>query len=80
MNSTIERIRTILDARPQLTKAEILSSAIATVNELKDAVVHASQNFDANISYVFLAGFGKDLTTMSKAIPKIELCSACWKI
>lgn len=76
MNSTIERILTILGARPQLIKADILFSAIATVNELKETVVHASQHFDANMSYVFLADFGKDVTTMVQAMSQIGLCNA----
>lgn len=56
----MNKILTILGARPQFIKASVVSAAIAASNELKEIVVHTGQHFDANMSDIFFAELGME--------------------
>ena len=49
----MNRILTIIGARPQFIKASVVSRAIADRSNLKEIILHTGQHFDANMSDVF---------------------------
>ncbi len=49
----MNKIVTILGARPQFVKAAVLSRIIASHNEIEEIIIHTGQHFDANMSDVF---------------------------
>ena len=49
----MQRILTIIGARPQFIKAGMVSRGIAAQSGLEEIVVHTGQHFDANMSEVF---------------------------
>ncbi|WOJ96934.1 UDP-N-acetyl glucosamine 2-epimerase [Congregibacter brevis] len=49
----MDKILTILGARPQFIKAATVSRALKSRNDLEEVIVHTGQHFDANMSEVF---------------------------
>ncbi|OKY73765.1 MAG: UDP-N-acetylglucosamine 2-epimerase [Desulfobulbaceae bacterium DB1] len=49
----MQRILTIIGARPQFIKASVVSRAIAAQSGLEEVILHTGQHFDANMSEVF---------------------------
>ena len=54
----MNKIVTILGARPQFIKASVVSAAIANSDSLSEVVIHTGQHFDTNMSDVFFAELG----------------------
>jgi len=54
----MKKIVTVLGARPQFIKASVVSHAIAAAGDLREAVIHTGQHFDANMSDVFFEELG----------------------
>lgn len=49
----MQKILTIIGARPQFIKASVVSKAIAETDGLQEVIVHTGQHFDANMSAIF---------------------------
>lgn len=49
----MNRILTVIGARPQFIKASVVSKAIAEHANLREIILHTGQHFDANMSDVF---------------------------
>lgn len=49
----MQRILTIIGARPQFIKASVVSRAIQQANGLEEILLHTGQHFDANMSDIF---------------------------
>jgi UDP-GlcNAc3NAcA epimerase len=49
----MNKIVTILGARPQFVKAAVLSRIIAKYKEVEEVIIHTGQHFDANMSDIF---------------------------
>jgi UDP-GlcNAc3NAcA epimerase len=58
----LNKIITVLGARPQFVKASVVSHALRQSGQLNEVLVHTGQHFDANMSDVFFDELG-----MSKA-------------
>ncbi len=54
----MQKILTIVGARPQFIKASVVSRAIAQAPGLREVLVHTGQHFDANMSDVFFSQLG----------------------
>lgn len=54
----MEKILTIIGARPQFIKASVVSKAIAAAEGLHEVIVHTGQHFDANMSDIFFDQLG----------------------
>ncbi|MCT8982374.1 UDP-N-acetylglucosamine 2-epimerase (non-hydrolyzing) [Shewanella algae] len=54
----MQKILTIIGARPQFIKAGVVSRAIAHSGELKEIILHTGQHFDTNMSEVFFNQLG----------------------
>ncbi|MFM5676225.1 non-hydrolyzing UDP-N-acetylglucosamine 2-epimerase [Aeromonas veronii] len=54
----MQKILTIIGARPQFIKASIVSRAIAQHSELTEIMLHTGQHFDANMSDIFFNQLG----------------------
>lgn len=54
----MQKILTIIGARPQFIKASVVSKAIAKTNELEEILLHTGQHFDANMSDIFFNQLG----------------------
>ncbi|MCR6477496.1 UDP-N-acetylglucosamine 2-epimerase (non-hydrolyzing) [Variovorax sp. ZS18.2.2] len=54
----MNRILTVIGARPQFIKASVVSMAIAECPELEEIVVHTGQHFDENMSGIFFDQLG----------------------
>ncbi|MGU5725786.1 non-hydrolyzing UDP-N-acetylglucosamine 2-epimerase [Aeromonas caviae] len=54
----MQKILTIIGARPQFIKASVVSREIAKNSELTEIVLHTGQHFDANMSDVFFNQLG----------------------
>ena len=54
----MQRILTIIGARPQFIKASVVSKAIGEEACLSEVVVHTGQHFDANMSDIFFDQLG----------------------
>lgn len=49
----MNKIVTVLGARPQFVKAAVLSRVIQKYNEIEEVIIHTGQHFDKNMSEVF---------------------------
>ncbi len=49
----MQRIFTIIGARPQFIKASVISKAIQAADGVQEVLVHTGQHFDANMSDIF---------------------------
>ncbi|MBF4323025.1 UDP-N-acetylglucosamine 2-epimerase, partial [Vibrio anguillarum] len=49
----MQRIFTIIGARPQFIKASVVSRAIQQVDGIEEIMLHTGQHFDANMSDIF---------------------------
>lgn len=49
----MQRILTIIGARPQFIKASVVSRAIQQTNGIEEIMLHTGQHFDANMSDIF---------------------------
>lgn len=49
----MQRILTIIGARPQFIKASVVSSAIRQTDGIEEIMLHTGQHFDANMSDIF---------------------------
>ena len=49
----MQRILTIIGARPQFIKASVVSRAIAELDGVEEIMLHTGQHFDANMSDIF---------------------------
>lgn len=54
----MQRILTIIGARPQFIKASVVSRAIQQANGIEEVMLHTGQHFDANMSDVFFNQLG----------------------
>jgi UDP-GlcNAc3NAcA epimerase len=54
----MNKVLTVLGARPQFIKASVVSRAIVQSHRLTEVVVHTGQHFDANMSDVFFTDLG----------------------
>ena len=54
----MQKILTIVGARPQFIKASVVSRALAQTPGLAEVLVHTGQHFDANMSEVFFTQLG----------------------
>ncbi len=54
----MEKILTIIGARPQFIKASVVSKAIADQSSLSEIIIHTGQHFDANMSDIFFDQLG----------------------
>ena len=54
----MQKIFTIIGARPQFIKASVLSRAIQQTNGIEEIMLHTGQHFDANMSDVFFNQLG----------------------
>lgn len=54
----MQKILTIIGARPQFIKASVVSRAIAQHSELTEIMLHTGQHFDANMSDIFFNQLG----------------------
>lgn len=54
----MNKVITIIGARPQFIKASVVSRAIAQTLGLQEMLVHTGQHFDANMSAVFFSELG----------------------
>lgn len=54
----MQRIFTIIGARPQFIKASVVSKAIAQAEGLQEILLHTGQHFDANMSDIFFNQLG----------------------
>lgn len=54
----MEKIVTVLGARPQFIKASVVSHAIAQQQSMTEVLVHTGQHFDSNMSDVFFEELG----------------------
>lgn len=54
----MQRILTIIGARPQFIKASVVSRAIDEANGIEEIMLHTGQHFDANMSDVFFNQLG----------------------
>lgn len=54
----MEKIVTVLGARPQFIKASVVSYAIAQQQSMTEVLVHTGQHFDSNMSDVFFEELG----------------------
>jgi len=49
----MQRILTIIGARPQFIKASVVSRAIQRSDGIEEILLHTGQHFDANMSDIF---------------------------
>lgn len=54
----MQKILTIIGARPQFIKASVVSRAIAQTDGIEEIMLHTGQHFDANMSDVFFDQLG----------------------
>lgn len=54
----MQRILTIIGARPQFIKASVVSRAIQQTDGIEEIVLHTVQHFDANMSDIFFNQLG----------------------
>lgn len=54
----MNKILTIIGARPQFIKASVVSRALAKTSGLKEVMLHTGQHFDANMSDIFFNQLG----------------------
>lgn len=54
----MQRILTIIGARPQFIKASVVSKAIQKTDGVQEILLHTGQHFDANMSAVFFEQLG----------------------
>jgi len=54
----MNKILTIIGARPQFIKASVVSKAVAETRGLTEVIVHTGQHFDANMSDIFFDQLG----------------------
>lgn len=54
----MQRILTIIGARPQFIKASVVSKTIAQADGLEEILLHTGQHFDANMSDIFFDQLG----------------------
>lgn len=54
----MQKILTIIGARPQFIKASVVSCAIAQTDCIEEIVLHTSQHFDANMLDIFFSQLG----------------------
>lgn len=50
----MQKILTVIGARPQFIKASVVSNAISQTVGLDEVILHTGQHFDSNMSDVFL--------------------------
>ena len=62
----MQKIVTVVGARPQFIKAAVLSRIIEEKGELEEVIVHTGQHFDQNMSEIFF-------NEMDLPIPKYNL-------
>lgn len=53
LSKKMNKLLTIIGARPQFIKASVVSKAIAETDGLQEVIVHTGQHFDANMSDIF---------------------------
>jgi UDP-GlcNAc3NAcA epimerase len=49
----MQKVLTIIGARPQFVKAAVVSAAINKRNDLEEVIVHTGQHYDEGMSQVF---------------------------
>src|SRR5690554_7107238 len=54
----MQRVLTIIGARPQFIKASVVSRAIQQAEGIEEIILHTGQHFDANMSDVFFNQLG----------------------
>lgn len=54
----MQKILTIIGARPQFIKASVVSRAIQANNGIEEIILHTGQHFDANMSEIFFNQLG----------------------
>lgn len=54
----MQRILTIIGARPQFIKASVVSRAIQQADDIEEIMLHTGQHFDANMSDIFFNQLG----------------------
>ena len=54
----MNKILTVLGARPQFIKASVVSHAIGQTTGMREVLVHTGQQWDANMCDVFFAELG----------------------
>jgi UDP-GlcNAc3NAcA epimerase len=54
----MQRILTIIGARPQVIKASVVSRAIQQTDVIEEILLHTGQHFDANMSEIFFEQLG----------------------
>lgn len=54
----MERILTIIGARPQFIKASVVSRAIQQAEGIEEIILHTGQHFDSNMPDVFFDQLG----------------------
>lgn len=54
----MQRILTIIGARPQFIKASVVSRAIQQADDIEEIVLHTGQHFDSNMSDIFFNQLG----------------------
>ena len=54
----MQKLVTVVGARPQFIKAGIFSSAIGTCSDLSEIMIHTGQHYDDNLSKIFFTELG----------------------